>query len=281
MRALIIGSSGFLGSHLLELLGEQNLQVDCCNRQSFKGDNLSFSGADLEKIEPIYDTVFLVAAHIPYGNLSDQSELLEKSNIRLVQRVVKHFSSSRIIFCSSVSVYGYHHINTIDENYPLTATSAYGKSKLHGEDIVNKHRSYAILRFSSLYGQKMTAATFLPRIIHDALTKQEITLYGTGERLQNYLFAKDAAKMLLLAAKHPENLLCNAVFPRSYSNKYVAELVASIIGNVKISYRDQDSSSSYCYSLDKWRGLFDYLPETSLEQGISLLIDDIKQQIGK
>src|SRR5690606_21925531 len=99
---------------------------------------------------------------------------------------------------STVSVYeGIQDGRLIDESTPVSASTPYALSKLWGEQIVSKQRDFAILRLSSVYGAGMTPHTFIHRIIQQALDTGRITIFGRGDRLQNYIYVDDAANMLM------------------------------------------------------------------------------------
>lgn len=63
----------------------------------------------------------------------------------------------------------------------------HGMTKLTSELLmVHYHKETVIIRFSPLYGRGMCPETFIPRIIKDAKKKKIITLWGDGQRKQDY-----------------------------------------------------------------------------------------------
>lgn len=277
-KAVIVGSTGFLGSALKKLLDPQKHEVVLCNRRSISEmSSPQFPVSQLESIRADeIETVYLLAAYIPYGQPDEFTQPLIAANVELVAKVCDHFRHSRIVYSSSVSVYGTPIQPELSENAPLNQPGAYGLSKLAGETIVRAHERHCVLRFSSLYGAGMTAPTFLPVVVNKALADGAIAVYGSGTRMQNYLHVADAANMLLAAAKTDVNDVFNAVDMRSYSNTEVAHMVAAAVGDVTIAYTGEDASPSYIYDNTKWNHTFAYRPQVTLKQGIEELVESCR-----
>lgn len=274
-QAVVIGSTGFLGSELVAqeqgmVLCNRTVVPECAFPQVHVNDLESLSAKDIKR-------VYLLAAHIPYGQPDVITSPLVAANVELVARVCRHFRESRIIYSSSVSVYGSAASLPISEDSAFERPGAYGLSKLAGEVIVQAHPNHCVLRYSSLYGPGMTAPTFLPLIVKKALAEGLITLCGPGTRLQNYLHVSDAARMLTSASESSHNGVFNAVDVRSYSNIEVARLIAEAVGDVSIKHVGSDSSPSFSYDNSKWNDSFQFAPRVELEQGIEGLVDSCRQ----
>ncbi len=277
-RALIIGSSGLLGNALMHRLTALGRGCAVCNRK--RSPYLSdpqFRIEELDQIGQNFDIVYLLAAHIPYANMTTYSPSLIEANVALAHKVSKQFPESRIVFSSSVSVYGTPMQRPMTESHPYNQPNAYGMSKISAESILRAHQSFCILRFSSLYGIGMRRNTFLPTIIDQAIESRKIKLHGDGTRLQNYLSVKDAAAILTTAADSQHNSVVHATANQSHSNREIAEIVASQVGNTEILYLGTDCSPSFEYSTVQWNQLFNYRTHVPIEDGIRELIDDVRK----
>jgi nucleoside-diphosphate-sugar epimerase len=93
----------------------------------------------------------------------------------------------------------------------------------------------------------MHRSTFVPRIIDDARTRGIITLLGSGERTQNYLDVRDAARMCLRALQSPASFVTLGIGRGEWSNNAVAGLVAARTG-ARIVHEGSDSSPSRAYT---------------------------------
>ncbi len=270
-KQLVLGASGFLGTSLCELLASEG--VDAASRVSGPAERLHhFDIQNLEQIPQDYTHVYHLAAEIPYGSMEVISRSMVEANVGLTERVVQHFPRSRIIFASSVSVYGTPCRDCIDESHPFNQPSAYAMTKLAAETVVSSASDYCILRLPSLYGVGMKQPTFIPRILEQARNHGTIRVFGDGSRKQNYLHVRDAALMFKTAGESNCRGAYNAVAPRSHSNKEVAELVAQLCG-AKVVYENEDRSPSYEFSHSRWKEAFGVLPGISLQEGLSELVD--------
>ena len=278
-RALIIGSSGLLGKALMRHLKSVGQDFAVCNRRHLANlEIMQFQLEELPSIDESFDVIYLLAAQIPYANMNNYSPSLIDANVGLVLDITKQFPESHIVFSSSVSVYGTPIHQPITESHPFNQPNAYGMSKVSAESILRAHRSYCILRFSSLYGVEMQTPTFLPLIIDQAIKSNEIRLQGDGTRLQNYLSVEDAATMLTVAANSRLKAVVHATANESHSNRQISEIIASQMGNTKIHYSGTDNSPSCEYSTHRWNQLFGYRTRVRIEDGIRELIENAKNK---
>jgi nucleoside-diphosphate-sugar epimerase len=157
---LLTGDNGFLGSYIKLFLINESILFHTLNRSSadFKIDLSSTIPNFIEK----YDTVIHCAgaAHEAFKNQLD-SDLIYDTNVKCTQNLILGLervgTPERIVFISSVSVYGRLSGTLINENDLLMATDAYGKSKIVCEKIITdwsiKHNvKYTILRLPLLVG---------------------------------------------------------------------------------------------------------------------------------
>lgn len=247
--------------------------------ESLAGAARCYAYDDIEKIETEYRCVFHLAAYIPYGNQDTETAELLAANVGLTLRLCQKFPSARFVYASSVSVYSDTDSERLTEVSPLAINTlgAYAATKLAGELIVRQAASFAVVRFSSIFGPGMTAKTFLPLIIDAALSRARITLFGSGTRRQNYVYNEDAAALLLAVAESANNGLLLGVAPEGPTNQEVAETVARFVPGTVIEYKGEDNSRSYCFAQLDPAGLlnnFTYLPFT---EGLKRTVLDRKE----
>ncbi len=276
MKALVIGANGFLGRYILTNCRARGWNTEAAYHRThdrIPSDCIAFPVSELGSCPTDYDVIFLVAAAVPYGSLNSSSKELLEANVKLVLTAVSRFEQAKIVFASSVSVYG-NPLGTIDELSPFNAPNLYGLSKLAGEFIIRQHRRYAILRYSSLYGYGMTPDIFLPRIIKQAAGQGTITLYGSGERRQDYLHVSDAAELALHAALAEKNGIYLGVHGTSVTNLEAAQVVQSCFPACNIIFTGVDNSPSFIYDNTFTRKKLDFRPQHSLTSGIKELCNN-------
>jgi nucleoside-diphosphate-sugar epimerase len=200
----------------------------------------------LNELADEFDAVFFISAYIPRKGEAVDNQHLFDVNVALPEQVCSRFSRARVVYASSVSVYG-HAPETRTEYSVLLAPTNYGISKLWGEAVVCAHPKHSIVRISSMYGPGMHSETFLPFLVDAALHTHQLTLLGEGNRRQNYIHVADVARVFVRAVAHAENGVFLAAAQRGYTNREVAELVAQNVPDVALSYTGTDSTPSFDY----------------------------------
>jgi UDP-glucose 4-epimerase len=160
MKILVTGGAGYIGSHTcLELLeaGHEVVVVDNLSNSSreslrrveeLTGKTLRFHEVDLLDIEGLdkvfsssspLDGVIHFAGLKAVGESVDRPLLYYNNNIKatlnLCEAMVRHHVDS-IIFSSSATVYGDPATVPIVEDFPLSCTNPYGRTKLMSEEIL-------------------------------------------------------------------------------------------------------------------------------------------------
>jgi UDP-glucose 4-epimerase len=272
MKVLVTGANGFLGSKLTEKLISSGFQTDCLVYDSL--DNFPEKCkilTSLKDIEDIYDFVFHLSSYIPYKNSRISNQNLYKINIISIQNILAKFKKAKIIFSSTVSVYGAP-LGILNEKSPFNNPDTYGLSKVCGEFMISFSPNYSILRFSSLYGKGMKKETFLPRIIEQARSENKISLNGDGSRKQDYLHVDDAVNYCLKAAGSNQKGIFLAVNGTSVSNLEIAQIVKKYTG-CAIEFSGEDDKIDYFYDNSYTINKLNYQPKIQIEEGIKDLLD--------
>lgn len=273
-KILITGGAGFLASHVKQLLDATNHDVVALlnpgsSKHGYK--TAYFSIEELLKCEESFDAIFHLASYIPYGKMDKPDVKLIDNNISLTVKLVRAYPDARMVYSSSVAVYGKPLSGKINVSSPFMNPDLYGLSKLAGEAIVKNIRSYSIIRFSSIIGPSMKVNSFVPAIIKQALQTKVIRILGTGERRQNYIDVRDAAALCMTNANASPSNVMLGVGETSYSNKEVAEIVA-MFTDAKINFTSTDSSPSYVYDQESAYEVLKFQPRFTLRETINDMI---------
>jgi len=201
---LITGSNGFLGKLISAELENEN-QIFALSRNSGNYRVL------LEKDIPVFNDNFDLVIHSAgKAHSVPKTEIQKKEfydvNVLGTQNLLKGLEKSilpkEFIFISSVSVYGQDNGNYIQENYPLQASDAYGKSKIEAEKVIKKwceenNVIYTILRLPLLVGKD--APGNLGAMIK-AITKGYYFNIGGGKAKKSMVLGKDVASIIIKVA---------------------------------------------------------------------------------
>lgn len=212
-KVLVTGGAGFIGSHLVDALIEQQCHVVVLdNFSTGLRNNLPTSTKHCTIIEgSILDSktcmkamdgvscVFHLAAHISVPlsiahpvdcyetNVKGTYTLLEAARIKNI----KH-----IVFSSSAAVYGAHEGPCHEEQTPCAPLSPYGTSKWIGELLCKDYgRIYGIrsacLRYFNVYGSRQRTdvphAPFVAYLMHSMKHNKPIIIYGDGSQERDFV----------------------------------------------------------------------------------------------
>jgi len=159
MTILVTGGAGYIGSHTVVLLIEAGYKVvifdNFCNssKESVKrvekivGKNIITIEGDIRNPDDLQKVFsqYKIDAVIHFAGLKAVGESVSlplkyydnnvNGTVVLCEVMAKNGCKS-IIFSSSATVYGDPHTTPILENFPLSATNPYGRSKLFVEEIL-------------------------------------------------------------------------------------------------------------------------------------------------
>ncbi len=159
MSILVTGGAGYIGSHTAVLLLEAGYDVivfdNFCNssRESLKrveeiaNKELTLVEGDIRNKKDLQQAFekHEIEAVIHFAGLKAVGESMEKPlkyydyNIygtTVLCGVMQEYNCKSIVFSSSATVYGDPHTTPIKEDFPLSATNPYGRSKLFIEEIL-------------------------------------------------------------------------------------------------------------------------------------------------
>jgi nucleoside-diphosphate-sugar epimerase len=120
-----------------------------------------------------------------------------------------------VCFAGTVTVAGIPARLPVDEGHPDHPLTIYDLHKLMAEQYLCWYAEQGIvrgvtLRLANVYGPGPRSSRadrgILNQMIRRALAGEALTVYGTGDRLRDYLYVEDAARAFLAAALHDETL---------------------------------------------------------------------------
>ncbi len=283
MRVLVTGSAGFLGSAIVRELRQYDHEVIAASRQTSQNDSENLWLDLLQAIGPQFDpdrpfnAIVHAAALLP-GATEENRVFLENQQmtLQLAQwasaQNVKHF-----VFLSSCSVYGYAD-HSCDENQQTAPKNLYALSKLQCEGIVEMIAAAsgikaASLRISAPYGPGYRSETVVSRFLRQASRGEQLTLMGSGQRSQDFIFETDVARGVRLALQNQAAGVFNLTAGESTSMHELARQCLECYRQSQdlIAFSGQDDpQDSYrgLYPNNKANSAFGYTPEVSLRNGL-------------
>jgi len=229
--ALVTGAAGFIGSHLVERLLAEGLDVigvdaftdtydpalkranlEVARRhERFRLLELDLVTADLATL-PEVDVVFHQAAQAgvrPSWGLEFRTYV--ERNVMATQRLLERYRDSRLtrfVYASSSSVYGEAERWPTPESAVPRPVSPYGVTKLAGEHLTLLYgRTMGMpavaLRYFTVYGPRQRPDMAFHRFCRALIRGEEITVYGDGRQSRDFTFVDDAVEACWRAWTRP------------------------------------------------------------------------------
>lgn len=268
MNVAIVGANGFLGRSLVSLCLGKKWHVYAIYHESKNNIPVSCQKAAIDTLkipDKKTDLVFLSV-----GNSRMNLEQLIHANIFITQKICTIFPSAKIVFISSVAVYGVSS-KKITENTPYGAQSTYGLSKIAGELIVSSRLRYAICRLTSLYGSGADNRAFIQMIISEAQKKKTITLLESN-RVQDYLHVEDAAEFCIKAGITKKNGTFLGATGNSVSNICIAKEIQKHVKKCSIDSVNSVHSPSFRYDPSETKKVLCWNPKHAIMSDIPNLL---------
>jgi UDP-glucose 4-epimerase len=265
--AVVVGGNGFLGSALVNKLLHQDFEVIAvyhANHDKINPKAKLFTNDELLNSAMQPDFIFYLS-----GNYAASESQLQEINETLSQYVMR-FASAKMVYVSSTNVYGATS-GIITENSAFTNPGLYAQSKLEGETIVKTMHHFAIIRLAYIYGPGITNSSFIPAIIHSAKEHKKITLFGIGEREQDYIYLEDAVSLCVASALQSDNQIYLGATGVSVSNKQVAEEIQKHI-DCSIEFTGEENGQSFYFNPKQTFELLHWQPQFGISEGIKRML---------
>jgi len=156
MRILVTGSQGFLGQHIVTALAKYDVKVFATGRRAAEG----VLGCDLTKPDEVSrlimgvspDCIIHCAAHVPADFKQYQDKKSAQISLSMLTSILAA-SKCRVVYASSMSVYGSNSTPPVSEEDAVNSDTEYGKGKLDGEGYIAQARRPGIsVRLPGLFG---------------------------------------------------------------------------------------------------------------------------------
>jgi UDP-glucuronate decarboxylase len=301
-RILITGGAGFLGSHLCERLLEQGHDIICVDN-FFTGskDNIlhllphpHFELIRHDITNPIYleiDEIYNLACpaspvHYQVNPIKTikTSVMGAINSLGLAKRV-----KAKILQASTSEVYGDPEVHPQPEAYwgrvnPIGIRSCYDEGKRAAECLMmDYHRqnqvNVKIVRIFNTYGPRMAIhdGRVVSNFIVQALTHQDITVYGDGSQTRSFCYVDDMIDGMIRMMNTQDDFLgpVNLGNPGEFTILELAERIIHMTGSrSKIIFRPlpQDDPAQRRPDIRLAREILGWQPKIPLEEGIGITI---------
>jgi len=271
----VTGSSGFVGSHLVRKLTEQNAKVI----ELDISDGIDLTDWAQVKDVPRFDVMVHLAAKIfvpaAYEHPRDFYHTNLTSTINALELCRTH--EAKMVFASSY-VYGRPKYLPIDEAHPTDMFNPYCRSKALCESMCEGyHRDFGtravILRIFNPYGPGQDKRNLIASTIHQAQTGRVVLKDPLPKR--DFLYIDDMIDAYIQAVRYDRTPFetFNIGSGHSYSVKEIAEAIARRVGDhVTVEFTGESRKNEVMdtvANIAKAQDLLAWTPKIDIDQGIT------------
>jgi UDP-glucose 4-epimerase len=295
MKVLVTGGAGFIGSHVVDTLVQENCQVVIIDNLStgleenlnpaakfIKLDIRSNQILDLFITEKFDSVNHLAAQTMVHKSLEmpDYDCDINISGTVNILEACRKTNVKRIVFSSTAAVYGNVTTLPVAETSQKTPTSFYGLSKLTCENYLSLYNQvygleFMVLRYANVYGERQgdggeggVISIFARKINHS----QPVLIFGDGSQTRDFIYVGDiaTANYQALLTTHA-NKVCNISTQTETSVNQLIEYMEEIAGKMVVrSFNERREGDIYKSSLSNTlaRESLNWRPRVSLVEGL-------------
>lgn len=295
-KILITGGLGFIGSSLVTKFKELGAEVIVFDIE--QDDDINDYKKLIDTVKKKYDVIYHLAGFsgpsVTNKNILKSFKVNTIATAGLCELIVKHSPRTKLILSSSRLEYGKPQYLPVDENHPTNPTSAYGLSKLGATQMAliyhqKNDLDVTIFRTSNVYGphktNQFTGYNIINNFIDRALKGKDLTIYGDGNQIRDYIYIDDLVQAFILALEKAK-ISCGQIYNLGYGKgikfKEMVGLIIDKVGQGKIKYApwprayETVETGSYISDISKVKKQLGFTPKTTFKEGIAKTIQSQK-----
>ena len=307
MRVLITGVAGLLGSRLADWLIENIEGVSVCGIDDLSGGykenvhpSVHFWQMNLtehpiencfEYFKPEY--VFHFAAYAAEGLSPFIREYNYTNNListaAIVNQCIKH-NVKRLVFTSSMAVYGHGNGGIFDESQQPNPIDPYGVAKFASEMDIKiageQHNlDWCIIRPHNVYGMKQNIWDKYRNVLgiwmYQHLNGEPMTIFGDGEQTRAFSYIDDSLEPLWNSAIRlgASKQVINLGGISEYSIKESAKTLIDVMGGGVIIHKEERHEVKHSIpTFQKSIDILGFEHKTDLKEGLTKMWEWAKKQ---
>jgi UDP-glucuronate decarboxylase len=308
-RVLVTGGAGFLGSHLCERLLERGDDVLCVdNYYTGRRDNIAhlLGNPQFEVVRhdvtfPLYvevDEIYNLAC--PASPIHYQFDPVQTTKTSVIGAInmlgLAKRVKAKVLQASTSEVYGDPDVHPQPESYrgnvnPIGPRACYDEGKRCAEtlffDYSRQHRlRIKVARIFNTYGPRMHPkdGRVVSNFIVQALTGEEITIYGDGRQTRSFCYVDDLVEGLIRLMATPDSVSgpVNIGNPAEFTILELAEKIVAMIGSKSRIVRlplPEDDPLQRRPDIGKALELMSWRPTVDLDAGLERTVAYFRELI--
>ncbi len=251
MKFIVTGGAGFVGSHIVKKLRQQNHEVvifdnlntgKLSNLENIK--DISFLNGDIRNYEFLEkscknaDGIFHQAALASVPDSFKIPEEYHQVNVEGTENIFKIGKKFdiKIVYASSSSIYGNPIMLPIKESHPRNPLNPYGQTKVDDEKLAEKYTEQGVkitgLRYFNIFGenQSMTYAGVITKFLDDAKKGKDPKIFGDGTQLRDFIYVGDIVDAnLKIMESNINEIFLNVGTGKTTSINELAKMIIEIL----------------------------------------------------
>jgi len=307
MKILITGVAGLLGSRLSDYIIENHPEVHIVGVDDMSGGykenvnpkvelwEMNLVNGNIEECfeRHQFDYVYHFAAYAAEGlspfirTYNYQNNLVATS--RIITQCIKH-NVKRLVFTSTLAVYGHQDGNIFDEVQVPKPIDPYGVAKYGCEmdiQIAGEQHGldWCIIRPHNVYGVKQNVWDKYRNVLgiwmYQHTIDEPMTIFGDGTQTRAFSYIDDSLEPLWKASqdKRASKEIINLGGIKEYSINEANEILREVVGGSEVKYFE--GRHEVKHSIPTWQksiDLLDFEHKTDLKEGLTKMWEWVKSQ---
>ncbi len=299
MKVLLTGGAGLIGMALRQRLAADGHAVAAVDHTSHGRDDPALlridlaDAAELQRLMEQHGTTAVVHCGAISGPMMARGRPLDivATNITGTANVLEAArlaGVARVVFCSSISVYGNAGDVTLGEAMAAHPTSVYGASKTAGEQLVEAFAAeYGLdgvsLRIGRVYGQYRRGNCVIKSMIEDAAAGRETVIPCATDFLYHYVWQGDVSAAILaaLSAKTLPSRVYNVGSGAALTMTQIVEIARPLIAGLRVRLvpgADDVSDVQTRFDISRIARELDFRPAYPLARGIAAYASALRER---
>ncbi|ETR72510.1 MAG: dTDP-glucose 4,6-dehydratase [Candidatus Magnetoglobus multicellularis str. Araruama] len=305
-RILVTGGAGFIGSHLCEKFVNDGHDVICldnlfCGSKKNIYHLLSYPNFEFIRhdiVNPIsleIDQIYNMACPASPVHYQHNPVKTVKTNVMGALNMLELANSvnATILQASTSEIYGDPEMHPQQESYwgnvnPIGLRSCYDEGKRVAETLImDFHRQnqvdVKIVRIFNTYGPKVAIndGRVISNFIVQALSGQDITIYGDGQQTRSFCYVDDMLNGLIKMMHSPSDFTgpVNLGNPSETTVLTLAQMIVEMTesqSKIIFQHLPQDDPKKRKPDISLAKSALDWTPCVPLEEGLARTIDYFK-----
>lgn len=278
MNILLIGSNGYVGYKVAEMLQQQNIKYTGIDNLIRPSDNISnktvldsYSNLDLDYINSFSDCIFLGGHSSVKMSIDDEIGAFQNNFIELIQ--FRENFKGRFIYASSGSVYSRVIPEICNEDSPtMVPNNMYDYTKIAFDNYLRMSSLRGIgLRFGTVNGwsERIRNDLMINNMYQNGLNEKKITALNLGY-FRPILFINDLVEGIKTILN---SNIDDGIYNMCSFNATIEEIAVQVaeLMNVKLSKNEGDGTYNFMMDNSKFESDFEFKFTGSIEKIITSL----------